>query len=153
MFANFGEIAAAIKKELEDYASQNQSSQNLESIEQMQKVLESLPEMKKKSANLNKHLNIISELSRIIKARQLTDISRLEQFICSKDNKSDQLKELNDILEKPFDKYDKLKLAIIFCIRYENDKNTISSVKKKLLTEGISLVCIDYNHHHHIGND
>ena len=139
MYGNFGEIAAAIKKELDEF-SHNRETQNLESIEEMQKVMESLPEMKKTSANLTKHLNLISELSRIIKDRQLTEISRLEQQICVKDNKSDHLKDLFEILEKPFDKYDKLKLAIIFCIRYENDKTALANVKKKLMQEGLPLV-------------
>jgi hypothetical protein len=70
----------------------------------------------------------------------LTEISRLEQQICAKDNKSEHLKELLKILEQPYDKYDKLKLAIIFCIRYENDNTAIVTVQKKLMNEGIQSV-------------
>jgi len=36
-----------------------------------------------------------------------------------------------------FDKFDKLKLAIIFALRYESDMPVVGLVKKKLKDEGL----------------
>ncbi len=106
----------------------------------MQKVLESMPELKRKSANVSKHVTLLGEISKLVEERTLTEVSRVEQDITAKDNKGEQLRSTLDVLGRPFDKFDKLRLAIIFCIRYESETAAVNTIKKKLLEEGIQLV-------------
>lgn len=140
LYDDFGEIAEAVQKELDEYSSLRKKNQNIESIEDMQKVLESMPELKRKSANVTKHVTLLGEISKLIEARVLTEVSRVEQEITAKDNKGEHLRSVLEILGKNFDKFDKLKLAIIFCIRYEAETAAINTIKKKLLEEGIPMV-------------
>lgn len=44
---------------------------------------------------------------------------------------------MNEILNKNFDKVDKLRLVILFALRYETDTASISSLVKKLRDSGI----------------
>lgn len=143
MYEDFGDFAESVKKELDDYSSVRKKNEKIESLNDMQKVLDSIPELKKKSTNISKHVTLTSELSKLVTERNLIDISKLEQEMTVKDNKNEHFKGVMDLLGKPYDKFDKLKLAIIYCLRYEDDQPTITLVKSKLKEEGLSTEFID----------
>eukprot|EP00330_Aristerostoma_sp_ATCC50986_P003258 CAMPEP_0114583182 /NCGR_PEP_ID=MMETSP0125-20121206/6984_1 /TAXON_ID=485358 ORGANISM="Aristerostoma sp., Strain ATCC 50986" /NCGR_SAMPLE_ID=MMETSP0125 /ASSEMBLY_ACC=CAM_ASM_000245 /LENGTH=84 /DNA_ID=CAMNT_0001776521 /DNA_START=991 /DNA_END=1245 /DNA_ORIENTATION=+ len=84
-----------------------------------------MPEMKKRSNNVTKHVSLVNEISGMITERGLTESSRLEQEICAKESKNEDLKGVMEVLEKPLDKFDKLKLSIIYALRYESDAKGI----------------------------
>lgn len=50
----------------------------------MQKALDNLPELKKLSGNLQKHVSISSEISKLVDERKLMDVSRVEQELATK---------------------------------------------------------------------
>jgi len=106
----------------------------------MQTALDSMPELKRKSANISKHVALTTEISKLVTERNLMDISRLEQEIVAKENKNEHFKSLMDILSHPFDKFDKLKLVLIFSLRYETDSASIHLLKEKLKQQGLPQV-------------
>jgi vacuolar protein sorting-associated protein 45 len=77
--SNYGTLAANLKAHLEEHTKQNYQRLNIESVESMHRVLDRLPETKRKEKCLNKHINISSVISRLIQERNLLDLSKFEQ--------------------------------------------------------------------------
>ena len=84
MYSNFGELAYSIKNYIDEVSQVKQKSFKIESLDDMQKALDSLPELKKLSGNLQKHVTISSEISRLVDERKLMDVSRVEQELATK---------------------------------------------------------------------
>ena len=108
--------------------------------EAMQAVLDSMPELKRKSANISKHVTLTGEISKLVGERKLMEVSRLEQEIAAKENKNEHFKSLMEILSQSYDKFDKLKLVLLFSLRYEADTASIYMLKDKLKAQGIPQV-------------
>lgn len=140
---------------MEEYTSTRQKNQKIDSIgnylvesignniniiEAMQAVLDSMPELKRKSANISKHVTLTGEISKLVGERNLMDISRLEQEISAKENKNEHFKMLMDILSQNFDKFDKLRLVLLFSLRYETDSASLFMLKDKLKQQGLPQV-------------
>ena len=121
MFANFGDLGMAVKDLLDDYQRQTKMNENIKSIEDMQSFMERYPAFRSKSLNVSKHVALISELSRLVDVYRLMDVSQLEQDVACNDDKSTQWREvlqrLNDSAVKA---PDKLRLAMLYALRYES---------------------------------
>jgi len=138
MYENFGELADSIKKFIDEYtSSKKQNEKKIESLDDMQKILDSLPELTRQSGNLNKHVTLSQEISKLVRERNLIDVSRVEQEISCKENRSDHFKMVMDILEKQYERLDKLKLVILYALRYEADAQGIQKLKDKLRTDPV----------------
>jgi len=91
----------------------------------MKAFVESFPEFKQLSANVQKHVCLSSELNRMIQERSLLDVSPIEQdMACSTDSQSAIFNRLQTILtreENPIKPYDALKLVLMFSLAYESD--------------------------------
>ena len=94
MFINFGELAQNIKNFIDDMSLARQKSIKIESLDDMQRALDALPELKKMSGNVQKHVTLTTEISRLIGERNIMDISKVEQEISSKDNRNEHYKVL-----------------------------------------------------------
>ena len=92
MFINFGELAQNIKNFIDDMSLARQKSIKIESLDDMQRALDALPELKKMSGNVQKHVTLTTEISRLIGERNIMDISKVEQDISSKDNRNEHYK-------------------------------------------------------------
>lgn len=106
----------------------------------MQAVLDSMPELKRKSANISKHVTLTGEISKLVGERNLMEVSRLEQEIAAKENKGEHFKSLMEILNQPYDKFDKLRLVLLFSLKYETDSASIYAAKDKLKQQGLPQV-------------
>ena len=89
LFANFGDIGNAVKALMGDFQRQHQSAKDLKSgggsVEDIQKIVDNFPELKKNSNDVAKHVTLMSELARLVEARSLMKVSALEQDICCGD--------------------------------------------------------------------
>ena len=91
----------------------------------MQRVIENFPEFKKGERNTTKHFNILEELRKLVEARNLYEVSEVEQDIVSgNDARNKHFKAVQGIIEKEgVNKLEALRLVILYAIRYEdNDK-------------------------------
>jgi vacuolar protein sorting-associated protein 45 len=77
------------------------SSENIQSIEDMQRFVENYPAFKSQSINVSKHVALMGELARLVDQRNLMDVSSLEQELASNDAHSEQLAELKEKLASP----------------------------------------------------
>ena len=137
MYKNYGEMAEELNKLVNEFKEKNNSQAKVESIEDMQRFMETYPEFKKYSGNVNKHVNIMSELSRKIEKRRLLTVSEVEQDIAIKSSKSEHTKQVQEILEDPeVDTFEKIRLITIYALRYEGDSN-ITKFKNALKSEDV----------------
>jgi hypothetical protein len=68
------------------YRAVSKMNKQIESIEDMQRFIESFPEFRQQSGNVSKHVALMSELSRIIGEDSLMTVSQVEQEVaCGSD--------------------------------------------------------------------
>lgn len=90
----------------------------------MQKLIENFPEFKQGERNCTKHFNLIEAIRAKITEKNLYVVSELEQDMCntSQDDKNSYFSRIQQAIQDPkIQSFEKLKLVILFCIRYEND--------------------------------
>lgn len=119
--SNFGDLGTSVKLMLDEYQKHNKKNENINSIEDMQAFLERYPDFRAKSINITKHVTVIGELSRLVDACKLLDISELEQEIaCSTDHNAHKSELLNKIRNPLVKDADKLRLSMLYLIKYES---------------------------------
>ena len=105
----------------------------------MQRIIENFPEFKKGERNTSKHFNILEELRKIVDGRNLYDLSEVEQDLVSgKENKVSHFRLVEEkINNQQISKVEKLRLAMLFALRYENDEK-VFQVKEALKKQGLA---------------
>lgn len=91
-YANFGDLAVNIKEFIEKVTLQKKETVKINSLDDMQKAVDKIPEIRKLSGNLSKHVTLSCEISRLVEERQLLKVSKIEQEIAINDSKSDHQK-------------------------------------------------------------
>ena len=121
-YSNYGEVASNIEGYLKKVSDRKKSSQNIASFEDMRKVLDSMPELRRESGNLNKHYELIEEVIKKVKARRLLEVGEIEQSLVAKENKAESLKEISDLIpDEKFSSFDILRLVTLYSLKYEGD--------------------------------
>jgi len=121
MFSNFGDLGVAIKQLVDEYQDKSKLNTNIQTIDEMKRFVENYPEFRKMAGNVAKHVALMSELSRMMDARSLMDTSELEQELACNQNPNEHFTRVMSMIENPnIDKKDKLKLALLYSIRYED---------------------------------
>lgn len=137
-FANFGDLGSSVKDLLDDYQRSAKMNENINSIEDMQAFMERYPAFRSRSINVSKHVALISELARLNDKYCLFDISRLEQDIaCSNDHSTHKKELLEKIASPKIQPTDKLRLTLLYIIKYES-YDEARELKTKLLDKGLS---------------
>ena len=135
MYQNFGDLGGNIKEYVDQYQARTKSSASIESIGDMKRFVEDYPEFRKLSGNVSKHVALVSELSRRVKAEQLLDVSELEQSLVCSDNHSNDVKTLQTVIQDPTVPADnKIRLVALYAIRYEKNPNNATHILLDLLT-------------------
>lgn len=137
-YANFGDLGSAVKEMIDEYQRSSQTNKKIASIEDMQKFMADYPKFRSHSINVTKHVAVMSELSKMIDKQQLLDLSSLEQDIACSNDHSTHKKELYQKIANPsLPAENKLRLALLFIIRYES-YDEIREIKKVLLENRVS---------------
>ena len=133
MYKNFGEVAEDIHNLVQDFLKNKQSQAQFKSIEDMQRIIDNFPEFKKGERNTSKHFHILEELRKIVDGRNLYEVSEVEQDLVSgKENKQTHYKAVEQIINNTsVSKLEKLRVAMLFALRYENDEK-VFHVKEQL---------------------
>jgi vacuolar protein sorting-associated protein 45 len=142
---NFGDLGEAIQRLLNDYQSQTalHQQEQLNSIEAMQAFMDKFPELRSRSHTVSKHVAIMGELARLVQVNSLMDVSQLEQDLACKDDSTAHWRELRTKLESgSVDKADKLRLALLYALRYEQSAN-LHLVQSTMSKGGVSQDGVD----------
>jgi vacuolar protein sorting-associated protein 45 len=92
MYLNFGDLGIKVKELVDEYQRKTQSNQNIETVEDIKKFIENYPEFRKLSGNVSKHVSLMGELSRVVDARALLDVSEVEQDLANRENHGEHLR-------------------------------------------------------------
>lgn len=144
---DFGEVANNIKMLIEELnKEQVLFDKKTETIDDLKKLIDLLPEKKKQSAEITKHTNIIYELTDLMHKKYLLEISSLEQEIACNNNKKDQFTKLTAIIKNHlYSHLDKARVCLLYAFRYEGDptiKQLVGLMEQNNLKEWIEF--IDY---------
>jgi len=143
MYKNYGEMAEELNRLVTEFKDKNKSQAKVESIEDMQRFMETYPEFKKYTGNVTKHVNIMSEISKKVDRKKLLLVSEIEQDIAIKSNKSEHVRNVTEILEdNDVDQFEKVRLVMIFALRYEGDSN-VGKFKDMLRNNNVKQEHID----------
>lgn len=135
---NFGDLGTAVKAMLDDYQRNAKMNENITSIEDMQSFMERYPAFRSHSINVSKHVAVITELARLNDVCDLFDISQLEQEISCSNDHSSHFKELLEKISNPkIQSADKLRLSVLFVLRYESYDDA-KEIKARLFANKIS---------------
>ena len=134
MYQNFGDLGGNIKEYVEQYQSRTKSSMQIESITDMKRFVEDYPEFRKLSGNVSKHVALVGELSRRVSTESLLDVSELEQSLVCNDNHTTDLRTLQNLIQAPsVTAENKIRLVILYAIRYEKNPNNALPILLDLL--------------------
>lgn len=86
---------------VDDFQVKSKSNQNIQSIEDMKRVLENYPEFRHVSLTVGKHVTIMGELSRVIDERRLMKVSQVEQDLACQNDRSLAYSMVQELLEDP----------------------------------------------------
>jgi len=92
LYSNYGELATNVKLLVNGLQEKTKQHQNIESLEDMQRVLNNFPEYKRESSNVYKHVDLVTALSRIVESRRLLEISKIEQNIVVSENRDEHFR-------------------------------------------------------------
>jgi vacuolar protein sorting-associated protein 45 len=147
MYDNFGDIGVAVKGAMQSMLSQKQRQKQMQSIEEMQSLLATMPETMRQQNNTSKHVNLVGEIARLQKRQQLLKVSRLEQEIaCGSASKRGHFGQLKELLRDATitAKLQMVKLVMIFALRYEKSGCGTETAELKSILErkGVSAASI-----------
>jgi len=139
--ATFGEIGTRIRDAVNEYTKNTRQNKQLlkgSTIQDMQIIMEKYPELISKQGNVTKHVDITTSLSKIVNKRKLLDISTIEQEMVSNYDPKKHYTDLERTITNNFiTDYDKIRLCIIFAVRYENKKLDYVASLRDLLRNNI----------------
>lgn len=119
MYMNFGELGDKVKNYVDAYKMKSQSNSKINTIEDIKNFIEKYPEFRKLSGNVSKHMTIVGELDKQLRARKIWEISEIEQNLSvHKDNNEDFQSLLGLLREPSIDSFYKVKLACIYITRH-----------------------------------
>ena len=137
-YDNFGDLGEAIKVLLDDYQKKTKMNENISSVEDMQAFMERYPAFRSQSLNVSKHVAVVSSMSKLTDKCQLLPVSHSEQEIsCGNDHGGHKRDLIEKIQSASFQNADKLRLAMLFLIRYES-YGEIAEIKRMLENQGLN---------------
>jgi vacuolar protein sorting-associated protein 45 len=134
---NFGELGISIKVLVEEFQKKTNNNKNIGTLEDIRRFLQDFPEFRKLSANVSKHVALMTELSQTVERRHLMETSAREQELACKDAHAAHLKLMEEVAEAPgIQPLDKVRLAMLYALRYEDHKQEDVKRVIRLLADG-----------------
>lgn len=140
MYANYGDLGRAVNVLIEQYKSVRSVTENITSIEDMQRFVDHYPELRKHDNVTGKHMTLLSEMSRLVDANGLFEVSEAEQAVACSNAPSDHFASIQELMERSdVTQIDALRLVMLFALRYEaSEQRRIDDLKAALVsTKGL----------------
>lgn len=132
--ANFGDLGMAVKTLVDEYQAKTQTHESIQSIDDMQRFLDNYPAFRSQSVAVSKHVTLMGELARRVEVDGLMDVSQLEQELACSDDHNAHFRDLVGKLKSAkVPPLNKLRLAILYALRYETNSSVQLKVVKDLL--------------------
>jgi len=140
MFVNFGDLGENIKTFVDKYQEKTKSNKSIQSLDDIKRFIEEFPGIQKLAIDVSKHVALVGELSKIIDERQLMPVSELEQELaCKSDHSTAKANLLDYIAKNDLSVREKVRLAMLYNLRYETASNVgMDRVLEALTAAGAS---------------
>jgi len=137
MYNTYIQLTKAARMALTDYKNMKNQVANLKKqnkLEDMQKLLSKIPLLNSKKAVAEKHLKMIEHLTTQMEKEQSSEVVKVQQDIAAKDNNASESANTSalkqSVQSKKIKPLDKLKLAMLFALRYEEKKGNAKKLDK-----------------------
>lgn len=146
LYDNFGDLGASIKEYVVKFQTQSATTTSIETVQDMKRFIEQYPDFQRLRGNVSKHVALLGELSSLVDAHHLLEVSELEQSLASNESHSTDLKNVQTLLASDrISKDAKLRLAILYSLRYQKwSGNQIDAVVRQLIDAGVDDVVLVY---------
>eukprot|EP01111_Echinosteliopsis_oligospora_P010014 TRINITY_DN3037_c0_g1_i1.p1 TRINITY_DN3037_c0_g1~~TRINITY_DN3037_c0_g1_i1.p1 ORF type:complete len:564 (-),score=165.66 TRINITY_DN3037_c0_g1_i1:98-1789(-) len=122
LYSNYGDLCASVKTLMDAYQEKSNKNKNIQSLDDMKDFVDRFPEFRKMAGNVSKHVAVITEMSRMMDDRSLMNISELEQELACTHAPAEAFSKVTAAIDDPkLSSYDKLKLVLLYAIRYEEE--------------------------------
>lgn len=136
--ANFGDLIQAVQAYMEEYKKETNYTAQVDSVEQMQAFVDKYPEFRRLSESVSKHVTLVSELDRIVRAHGLMEASELEQDLACSENRQEHYKAVAEMINgSKITHMERLRLVILYALRYEHHQASIKQLTDLLRSCGI----------------
>lgn len=133
MYLNFGDLGVSIKQLVEKYQETAKQEVKLDSVEDIQKFIDEYGSKVSLSGSVKKHVNIMHELNTIVDERNLMKVSALEQSLACEQDHNSAVERVRELLKDRTVQFrDKLRIVMLYALRYEQVKNELSTFKSIL---------------------
>lgn len=146
-YLNFGQLGDNLKTLVENFQRSNDSKRKMESIQDMIALVADFPQLRRQSVGVSRHVALAGELSRVVGATRLLDVSQLEQDLACREAEAEHIREIEALLRSPkVAASDKLRVVLLYALRYEDSQHRGLSTMKDALhrngvpPEGVALI-------------
>ncbi|BFU25742.1 sec1 family protein [Entamoeba histolytica] len=101
------------------------ASKQYRSLEEMKETIEQIPQLKKESAGVKKHLGIMNVINKTVSRRKMLDVSRLEQDIVCGSGRQELYQNVIQFFEGDYEVEDKLRVGLLYALKYEDKAQDI----------------------------
>jgi vacuolar protein sorting-associated protein 45 len=130
---NYADLLGSINELIGEYKRKTQNNQKISSIDDMKKFIEQFPEFRSLQTSVSKHLAVQGELSRLVDLRSLLTCSELEQELACEQNHSAAVEGMLKLLDNQQIRFrEKLRLVLLYSLRYENISNQMPQFRSLL---------------------
>jgi len=150
MYSNYGDLGIAVKELMDSFQGNAVDSQQLKTIEDMRRFLLNYGDFSQQQRHVTRHVNIVSVLSEEIGKRSLMETSEVEQDLaCSTGTSASVAQDavLRVLINSGASRMDKLRLVMLYALRFENDRERIRQLTYRLELDGLEdhlIQCVNY---------
>eukprot|EP00798_Chlamydomonas_sp_ICE-L_P025257 gene25257-10905_t len=141
LHSNYGDVGNDVRQLVEKFQSTSEKHKNVESLEDMRRFVMEHMDFQRLQGNVTKHVNIMTELSERINARNLMEVSMAEQELANPATSltaAASYDEITRILRQPLVlAKDKVRLVMLYALRFESDTLRVRQLLDFLLTAGL----------------
>jgi len=140
-YLNFGELGENIKQLVDEYQASTPVINRSEtaSIEDLQSLIQDVPEIRRKCGVMTKHVALVFEFKRQTETRMLMETSQVEQDLACTQDHASACEQVANLLHNPrVTPADALRLVLLYHLRYEqNTTNQLREFKDLLKDRGV----------------
>lgn len=134
---NFGEFTLDLSQQLEKL-EKDKSGARIESLTEMQNALDKIGDKSKEVTQMKKHSEIYRIVNESIQGGDIYGVSQLQQDIITDNNKTGQFKDLlNMLAKKNVTSLDKLKLVMLYCLKYHDDVERVNGLQRAIAAQNL----------------
>lgn len=137
---NYGETSKELAKKLKDSSKKRHIDLDKASLDDMKDMMLKMPEVTKQLSEVKKHADIFKRITSEIEIKNLYELSGLQQDISVSNDKGEQFEAVLEMLNhSKITDNDKIKLCMLYCLKYSNDENRINGLKNVMRKRGLMI--------------